>query len=244
MEGIASVQQNEGDNNVIGSANAVVANMYSGDNTDIVAGSGAATLGAVAGSGSFEGPWGANRDNHLTDSFKGVDGVFTVQQNNGNNNVISAATSVVANIGTGDVTAQHVLNGAYGGAAVEGNYAETSGYTDRVNLIDNEAFSGAIGIMTVTQNNGDNNVMGASTNVVADLGDTGGFGPAASLAALSATVSGNTTIIAPTQGLPGLSNTLSSAFNNAKGIMTVQQNNGSNNAIQSAIAVSANLSLD
>jgi len=242
--GIANVQQNNGDNNVMGSANAVVANMYSGDNTDYVRRSRAITDGSVEGSEASEWRIGANRDNHLTNSFKGADGLMVVQQNNGNNNVIGAANAVVANVGTDDYMANSARNGAFGYAYVDDNYAATRRYTDRVNVIDRSAFDGAIGIMTVTQNNGDNNVMGASTAVVADLGDTSGFGPAASTAALSATVSGNTTVVASTVGLPGLSNTLNGSFNSAKGIMTVQQNNGSNNAIQSAISVSANLSLD
>ena len=85
--------------------------------------------------------------------------------------------------------------------------------------------------------------MAPATAVAADV-DTGGtgFGPAMSSASLNASVSGNTTVVyAPVED-PGLVNTINSgAFNQAAGIMTVQQNNGSNNVIQSAIAVSANL---
>ena len=72
--------------------------------------------------------------------------------------------------------------------------------------------------MTVQQNNGDNNVMGASTAVAADI-DTGtsGFGPAASSASLSATVTNNTTVTFAPAGNPGLLNTINNgAFNDAK----------------------------
>ena len=93
------------------------------------------------------------------------------------------------------------------------------------------------------QNNGDNNVMGASNAVAVDVnggGGANGFGAAMSLAALSASVSGNTTIVNGTSVNPGYLNSITSSFDGASGVMTVQQNNGSNNAIQSAISVTAN----
>jgi len=243
MDGIANVQQNNGDNNVMGSANAVVANMYSGDNTDAVLGSTAMTKGSA---------WGrardtrtvSNRDNHLTNSFKDADGILNVQQNNGSNNVMAVANAVVANVSTGDRTANGASNAAIGEADVQGSQSYGQYYVDRVNRVDDEAFSDATGIMTIQQNNGDNNILGASTAVVADLGNTGGFGPAASTAELSATVSRNETLVGPTDDMPGVLNSLQAAFSNAKGIAAAQQNNGSSNTIQSAIAVSANLSFD
>jgi hypothetical protein len=61
-----------------------------------------------------------------------------------------------------------------------------------------------------------------------------------SLAALGASVSGNTTVVNATSVNPGYRNTISASFLQAAGVFTVQQNNGSNNAIQSAISVVAN----
>jgi len=255
FEGIATVQQNNGDNNAIGASNAVAAVIDSTDKIDSV---GAEEESSVALTEGFVGrsyaseqsvvrrSSGSNRLNNIDRSFNPAMGVITVQQNNGNNNAMNSANAVVANIGpvggNGDGEAGSVSNYADGEGIVEGNYAEGHRFADRKNNI-SESFQGAQGIMTVQQNNGSNNVMGAATAVAADV-DTGGtgFGPAMSSASLNASVSGNTTIVyAPVED-PGLVNTINSgAFNQAAGIMTVQQNNGSNNIIQSAIAVSANL---
>jgi len=254
FEGIANVQQNNGDNNAIGATNAVAAVINSTDKIDNVGdsrGSSAYTGGFVGGNyateqAEFSRSSGSNRLNNIDRSFNPAEGIITVQQNNGNNNAMNSANAVVANIGpvgnNGDQEAGSVYNYADGEGQVVENDAEGHWFADRKNTI-SESFQGAQGIMTVQQNNGDNNVMGASTAVAADV-DTGGtgFGPAMSSASLNASVSGNTTIVyAPVED-PGLVNTINSgAFNQAAGIMTVQQNNGSNNVIQSAIAVSANL---
>jgi len=253
FEGIANVQQNNGDNNAIGASNTVAAVIDSTDKIDNVGDetSSAFTGGFVNGNyateqGQAPRSSGSNRLNNIDRSFNPAEGIVTVQQNNGSNNAINSANAVVANIGpvgaNGDQEAGAVENYADGEGIVENNFAEGHPFADRKNTI-SESFQGAQGIMTVQQNNGSNNVMGASTAVAADV-DTGGtgFGPAMSAASLNASVSGNTTIVyAPVED-PGLVNTINSgAFNQAAGIMTVQQNNGSNNVIQSAIAVSANL---
>jgi len=263
FEGVATIQQNNGDNNAMSVANAIAASIDSTDKFDDVGtieGSVAETEAYVNLSTATElddddvqNDSGANRLNSINagtgvGAFNGAAGVITVQQNNGSNNAMAAANTVTANIGTAvdqDDLAGAVNNSAIGLGESEGNSATNHPNSDRVNEIPG-SFVGAQGIMTVQQNNGDNNVMGASTAVAADIDTEGaplsGFGPAASTASLNATVSGNTTVAYAPSGLPGLSNTINSgAFNNARGIMTVQQNNGSNNVIQSAIAVSANL---
>ena len=241
--GLANVQQNEGDNNVIGSGNAVVVNDGSGDKTDAVS-SLSATAGGSYNNSAIEVDSGANRDNTIENSFKNFEGMANVQQNNGNNNTMGIASAVVVNRGnSSDVNANDVSNGALSLGSVQDNYAEDHVNTDRVNTIDDPSFDGATGIMTVQQNNGDNNVIGAATSVAADIdnGTGEGFGPALSTAATGSIVSGNTTIVAPTSGLPGYQNNLTGSFTGASGIMTVQQNNGSNNAINSAVSVAVNV---
>ncbi|NQV20362.1 MAG: hypothetical protein HQ511_02985 [Rhodospirillales bacterium] len=109
---------------------------------------------------------------------------------------------------------------------------------NRFSIIE-EAMNGTQGVMTLQQNNGDNNVMGASTDVVATT-ELPGFGPAASTSSLSATVSGNTATWDVDGGSSTLSNTVLDAFTGAAGVMTVQQNNGNNNAMGSAVTVVAN----
>jgi hypothetical protein len=239
--GVATVQQNNGDNNVIGAATAVVANVNSGDKTDFALGL-AGSLAFVKNNNASE-PSGANRDNLINPSFRGAQGVITVQQNNGNNNVMGVANAVVWNENNiSDTSAELAANAALGFAAVEGNSATDHANTDRVNTIHGGSFNGARGVMTVQQNNGDNNAITASTAVATDINGGGGvgFGPAVSLAALGASVSGNTTVVNATSVNPGYRNTISASFLQAAGVFTVQQNNGSNNAIQSAISVVAN----
>ena len=242
-QGIATVQQNNGDNNMIGAANAVVANIDSHENTDRVLASGARNLGTVSG-GWFDDLLAgadvhANRGNRVTDSFVGADGLLTVQQNNGNNNVIQSANAVVANLGSADGAAEDAANGAGGYASVTDSGAIASRYVDRTNRIDGGSFNGAAGVMTVQQNNGDNNVVGSGVAVTANEGGSG-FGPAASMAILGATVSGNFNVSAPTVGAPGHANAVSASFMGAQGVMVSQQNNGNNNAVQSALSVVAN----
>jgi len=266
FEGVATIQQNNGDNNAMSVANAIAASIDSTDKFD-EAGTGDDSDGSVAGTQAYannniateldnddvQNDSGANRLNTINagtgvGAFNGAAGVITVQQNNGSNNAVAAANTVTANIGTAvdqDTMADAVDNTAMGYGEVTDNSATNHPNSDRVNEIP-ASFVGAQGIMTVQQNNGDNNAMAASTAVAADIDTEGaplsGFGPAASTASLAGTVSGNTTVAYAPSGAPGLSNTINAgAFNNAQGIMTVQQNNGSNNLIQSAIAVSANL---
>jgi len=251
-QGIANVQQNNGDANVMSAAVGVVASIDSSDKFDDIDEESMALSdsNSVVGNESTEIPGeffsGANRRNVINPSFNGAKGIATVQQNNGNNNVIASATAVVANVGPvgdgGDLAAGGVRNAAIGGGATVDNLAIGHPFADRKNSI-SESFQGAQGIMTVQQNNGDNNAIGATTAVAADV-DTGGtgFGPAVSTASLEAQVSGNETVTFAPAEQPGLINTVNSgAFNGAVGVMTVQQNNGGNNVMQSAIAMSANL---
>jgi hypothetical protein len=254
FQGLATVQQNNGDNNAIGASNVVAVVIDSTDKIDGVGdeyGSSAYTGGFVAGNLATESEHvnplssGSNRLNTINPSFNEAQGIVTVQQNNGNNNAINSATAVAGNLGpvgdNGDLAAGSVNNYADGEGQVTGNQSYGHEYADRKNTI-MESFQGAAGIMTVQQNNGDNNVMGASTAVAADV-DTGGtgFGPAMSVASLQSSVSGNTTVVYAPAETPGLLNTINTgAFDGAAGVMTVQQNNGNNNVMQSAIAVSAN----
>ena len=248
--GFASVQQNNGDNNVMGIANAIAMTLRSNDKIDDVDLSLAETDGTTRGNNATEGNTsffhsGANRVNLINPSFNDFDGMVTVQQNNGSNNVINAANTVVANVENAgspvDGAAGAVTNTATGVASVTGNNSSDHEFTDRVNRI-TSSFDSAAGIMTVQQNNGENNVMGASNAVAVEINNTtAGFGPATSMATLSATVSGNMTTVSVPEQPPGLENTISGSFISAAGIMVVQQNNGSNNAIQSAIVVTASL---
>ena len=248
FQGLTTTQQNNGDNNVIGAGTALVAAVGSDDKIDNVANSLATVNGFVAGNQAIDGGdpgLGANRENSIdTGSYDDAAGILTIQQNNGSNNVIGAANTVVANVNNPvDNDAGTASNAAFGNGQVIENFAIDADTTDRVNNIDS-SFTGASGIVTSQQNNGDNNVMGAAHAVNVDVGNGGalaGFGPTAAAAALGSVVAGNVTITAPSVGAPGYANTINASFNGFSGAGTVQQNNGSNNVIQSAISVSLNL---
>ena len=240
FSGVATVQQNNGDNNVVAAATGVAARIGSEDDYDRVGTNTPArslTNGTVSAADSTD-DW-ANRQNTLDSSFDDASGIATVQQNNGNNNVMGSATGVVANIGTEGSTHGQVDSRARGQASVSDNSASTGVFTDRRNAISG-SFDRAAGVVTLQQNNGDNNVMGAATHVTASDAGAPGWGPAMSRASLDATVTGNTSIITPSIVAPGLSNNIGNSFTGATGVMTVQQNNGNNNAIQSAVTVSSN----
>lgn len=119
--------------------------------------------------------------------------------------------------------------------SVSGNTATVTGPVTRSNIIEND-FDSALGVSVVQQNNGENNLISAAVSI-ADMSDTvPAF--ASSTTGISTTVSGNTSSFIG--GSVILSNVISGAFNGASGIMIVQQNNGSNNAISAAVSVSGN----
>jgi len=242
VNGVFTIQQNNGDGNNVAAATGIAANINSAGDIDSTFDNNASTKGTVKGDGIFDGAldlW-ANRHNTVKDPiFTDAAGIMTVQQNNGNNNVMGSAVGVVANVNTEKRVGEGgAVADSSGDATVESNGSISTSFTDRLNDIQG-AFNGAQGVMTVQQNNGDNNVMGAATDVVATTEEPG-FGPAASNATLGATVSNNFALNTGTVGAPGYSNVVVDAFAGASGVMTVQQNNGNNSAMQSAVSVIAN----
>jgi len=237
VDGVFTVQQNNGDNNVIGSSIAVAANINSADDLDSAMNNDAKTKGTSKRNKARDLETG--RDNGIHGNLFGdASGIMTVQQNNGSNNVMGSAVGVVANVNTGFRFGNAVTADATGKAKVTKNDAIVEG-VERRNRATDSSFNGAQGVMTLQQNNGDNNVMGSAVNVVVTT-EVPGFGPAASTASLSATVSGNTVTVDDELSGSLFDNTVESSFNGAAGLMTVQQNNGSNNAMGSAITTVAN----
>lgn len=245
VDGLVNAQQNNGDNNAVNASNGVVANGLTPDDLDNATTVSATTYGNV--SGNVAADVGQDRENTIDqDAFSGSNGIIAVQQNNGDNNAMNSAVAVAANVFTTppSVDGNDATAGASASAFVSGNSASTNLNVDRVNTIEDGAFDGSNGIATVQQNNGDNNVINAAKSVAVALGgnDLVGFnGAVMADTAITAVVSGNTGTIAQTSVTPGFENTLTGSFNDFNGIKTVQQNNGSNNAIQSSIAVVANV---
>ncbi len=238
FSGVASVQQNNGNNNGMVAMHSVSATIdaarhtvtrYSGHARD--------TLASVAGNRS-DALAEADRGNEVFNStFSGSRGVATVQQNNGDNNLMAARTAVTASIGgwegtfggTGDTA-------AISGLDVRGNQVTDHGST-RYNSV-NDSFSGYSGIATVQQNNGDANAMSASTAVAMRVGNQAVL-PSAATSNTTATVNGmlgNTQLQTQVLGSASRTNSVADGiFNGAAGLATVQQNNGDANAIGSAL---------
>ncbi len=211
--GVATVQQNNGDVNVLGVSTAVTANIGPGlqDSTNALNNNQvtqlAGTLGAVAGALAFDvdsvDPGGnilGFRDNTILNSFGRANGVVSVQQNNGSNNVMLIANAVQANVDTGgprnlngndNVNQMAVtVGGTVENSAAEVGFALTPPPSHRENLIEN-SFNGFSGVATVQQNNGDNNVIGAASAVVANVNGDDKTDTATSIAATAGAAVGN-----------------------------------------------------
>ena len=237
FSGVTTIQQNGGDNNVMGTAIAVRANVDAGDDIDMVSGATASTTATVDGNLMDDGNAGnhaaqhRHRFVHRCGRRPQRPAEHRQQQTRSN-----SATGVVANVDSVAATpTQPAASTAFGTASVTNNTVGVGPDADMRNRIEG-SFDGAAGVASVQQNTGHSNSMGASTQVTADDGSL--FGPAVSAAALGSNVSGNTTTVVA--GANTFANNISSSFNGAQGVMTVQQNNGSNNVIGSAISVVAN----
>lgn len=240
--GLITVQQNTGNGNaVLSGKSATVALMSEGDVMQ------QQTSGTRPGDFS-ELPGNVVDRNNVTDtesdrlntitdlSFENAAGVVSVQQNNGDGNVMSTSADVVA-----------IVNGAAGAVSQTFdtfNFVEkstsVSNNSKRVNTIDQQAFKNVMGVVVVQQNNGSNNVITSSNAAVAS-GGIPGFGPAETADSLSSEVTGNSSTVngVTADGTPW-TNTVTNAFAGAAGVMAVQQNNGDTNAMGSVITIVTN----
>jgi hypothetical protein len=227
FDGIAIVQQDTGSASALAAATAVASGAVDGP----VDGAASAS-GSVAGNESIS--TGGERATLVADAWADASGIVTLQQNTGDGSVLSAATAVL--LDDEDTAPSTVALSSLTQGSVTDAVAMTAGGTRTNDITD--AFNGFSGIVTIQQNTGDNAVLAAATAVSPGAGE--GLGAATlSSAALGATVSGNTTMAANLNGIVTASytNSISNAFNDASGIITVQQNNGANSVLQSAITV-------
>ncbi|NQV19933.1 MAG: hypothetical protein HQ511_00795, partial [Rhodospirillales bacterium] len=222
--GIVHDQQNNGDNNAVNAATAVHA--------DVTGGTGLET-GARASSTSDDNEsnhdgFQDDRNNEILDTMNGFVGSATIQQNNGDNNAINAATALDGV--SGDTTGV-VQNVSADAKTVDGITDEDES-SEVYNLID-PSFTGAAGVFTVQQNNGDGNAISAATSAFGVTGDAGGLTQDASA---SADADGNLTDTYK----DNRDNLIIDSFNgDFAGVATVQQNNGDANAMSTATAVAA-----
>jgi hypothetical protein len=241
--GRMSVQQNNGDGNSMGTASAVVAADGSGTgNVDVEQ-----TVTAAGDVDNFDiDASGGTRDNDVTDSFDSASGTYSVQQNNGNGNSVQSSFGVAAVRADGgetssgpaeDVVTQKVTaSGVVGDEALQTETVSDEGST-RANRVTDSA-SGFSGEMTLQQNNGDANALSAATAVTVNTGD-GDLDDVLQDVSTDGVVEDLETISDARQGADGdRDNSISNSFGNASGFQTVQQNNGSANAILASTGVS------
>ena len=248
----ATFQQNNGSANAILSSDAVAVRL----NGDDGGAAGTDASQTVSTTGRFAADLGTrivdaatvgsdnDRLNVITDgSFEIAEGVVTVQQNNGDANVVGAAVGVLAVGGGGDADVAQTVEavGTVSGSRSDRVIDFLSG---RGNTIDDGSFDGYRGVFTIQQNNGSANVVGSAIGVAASLPAAGG-GSIVSNANVEGTVDTIDTArdvrIMPGLGSTGNSrqNTIDGAFAGVEGAGTVIQNNGSGNVIGSAVAVAA-----
>ncbi|MEW5791421.1 MAG: hypothetical protein ACOY4L_02890 [Pseudomonadota bacterium] len=201
-----------------------------------IAGAGAAVAGNVAVT-LF-----SAQDNTIKDNaFQHAEGITQVQQNNGSNNAMQQGVAVSANKNVGGAKSNAAATGDYNVAEVGPNLDVNIGSTQNNTLKDN-AFQGASGVTQVQQNNGSNNIMQQGAAVAANEADNYGASTAIADSGHGAAVIGNGAATTSFYFYGGTQdNTIKdNAFKQAEGITQVQQNNGSNNAMQQGAAVAAN----
>ena len=237
--GIATVQQNNGDANVIGASNAVLGLLTADEATT---GSGDVTQTAVAGTGVLVDTVDAQaitprRNNVIDGSFSGGTGVFAVQQNSGDANALALANAVVAvgDDGFGNLN-QEV---AAGGDIVNVDTYFLDGR--HANTIEGDSFDGATGWITVQQNAGNANILAAATALAAATGPLEGVTADQTVSAGGDI--GTFQIFDDSSGFtiaepqPRRDNVIENAFDRAAGVATVQQNSGDANVLAAALAL-------
>jgi hypothetical protein len=259
--GIVAVQQNNGNMNVMGVANAVRVDLGAGGNnggTEDVAGDQLAeSLGEITGFitaaehdsvAGFPRPGAEDvfdrRNEIQNNAFNGFAGHAAIQQNNGDNNVLGSATALAAAVGSASPASGDDLDGVANSVAnTDGTVINGFAFdseSNRLNEIDS-AFRGAQGILKAQQNNGNNNVLGEATAVVANLGArnrSDGDGETTNAATGTGLVED---VVAEVDNNTDRLNTINNgSFNNAAGVVAVQQNNGDNNVMGSSTAIAAN----
>jgi hypothetical protein len=243
FNGIASVQQNNGDVNQMGISTAILASngQQDGDGYHKAAVDGSTSNQTGKGAVAKDEEWqsmGVFADaildedsdvlNSISNAFNGAAGIFQLQQNNGNGNAIGSATSVVSTDNFWGT-----LNGGLDVSGGSHNNAVADQNVNRQNTIEG-AFNDSSGAATVQQNNGHSNFMGAATSIV-----VGVTGPAMMGGLTDASLSNCVTDNAVQVEQGDLyNNSLTTAFNGFAGIAQVQQNNGNANSLASGVHVS------
>ncbi|HYG90391.1 MAG TPA: hypothetical protein VD978_29495 [Azospirillum sp.] len=166
-KGILNLQQNNGDNNAMAQTNTVAVGVRTTGLEQRVTSTGRVGAATGIGLGSSAYDQNVTRSNSLNNAFQNATGIVGIQQNNGNNNVMSSTNAIGVTVGGLGMAAQSAaleatVSNAY---SVQSIGATPSTLTNNASNI----MTGAKGVMTLQQNNGNNNVMQSAVMVSANI---------------------------------------------------------------------------
>ena len=267
VTGVASANQNSGANGLLQNQTQVQVNAVSGD---IDAKMKSVDLGLVHGNEIGVSTYGAqtNYDGNAylgDNAFANAAGIISLNQNSGANSLLDNQTNVQVNelspcangtCFTGKVDLLSLQGGAVLGNTVDisadpgYNWYGQNGLTNyNANAtINGNTFSGASGIISANQNSGANSMLQNQTNVqVSQVGSSSGnaFG------ALGGVVAGNALQVSATgnpcnpcaftQANYAANATIGgNAFQNASGVIALNQNTGANSMLQNQTSIQVN----
>ena len=229
--------QNNGSNNAMGQSTSVGVSLSSASSSSLSASASASN--SMTGSGGISTITDSPMNNKIQDnSFQKAAGNVNVQQNNGANNAMQQATSV-GYVG-GKVTGFSSIGSSSNTAALSVNTSSLDGrLDDPSNMIKGFSFQGVSGDVNVQQNNGANSAMQQATAVGISTSPPGT--PATTPPPIvdpNVSNMGSSESSSSQVNYSVMTNTLmNDSFQGAAGQINVQQNNGSNNAMQQATAV-------
>jgi len=229
--------QNNGSNNAMGQNTSVGVSLSSASSSSLNASASASN--SMTGSGNTSTITDSPMNNTVQDkSFQNAAGNVNVQQNNGANNAMQQATAV-GYVG-GKVSGFSSIGASSNSASLtNGSYSLDGRFDDPTNMIKGFSFQGVSGDVNVQQNNGANSAMQQSTAVGISTSPPGT--PATTPPPIvdpNVSNTGSSTSSNSTINYSLMRNKLmNQSFEGAAGQINVQQNNGSNNALQQATAV-------
>jgi len=251
ISGVNHIQENNGSANVLNLGTNVAAIEDPDANANLEA---TAQVGSgdpqgnptLLSDGNSIGSAAGTRENSVDNSYSGATGVTGVQQNNGHANAIGTSHAIAGVSGGPDVDGGAAGPDLTQEATATGKTARNSGTDpneleivdgqDRDNGVTNSAFDEFDGVATVQQNNGDGNVMGASTAVTGFTGGNRDVGSLNQTSIAEGVVEDTVSDGITDQGSERRNEVVDSA-RNVSGIATMQQNNGSSNAVMASTAV-------
>ncbi|HJT08740.1 MAG TPA: hypothetical protein VJ747_17545 [Stellaceae bacterium] len=169
-----------------------------------------------------------HNENSVEHAFRGAEGAIQSQQNASINSATSQNMSIAASVGGGSARADADTH-----SRVDRNLAVLDKVDSR-NKVGDDSFNHDAGAIQVQQNASINSSTTQNTAIAASVF---GYGHTANDADLRTQVSGNVALLVAVTG----PNSISDAFQGARGAISVQQNNSINSAVNQQLSISASI---